>query len=101
MDPNAPRRRKVLLARPNDFLVIAMRSAVERAGFEPVALRSLEDCTAVGAGEVAGAVISTAVTSSVSESVGRVFTAIRSKYPRLPVAVATMLADGRAVEQLL
>lgn len=83
-----PATKKVLLARPHSFIVSEMRPSLERAGFVPSALESLAALEAGGTGALSGAIISTAVLSSVGASADEVFVALRKRYPRLPVLFA-------------
>jgi len=83
-----PVTKKVLLARPHSFIVSEMRPFLERSGFAPLPLENLAALEAGTVGSLSGAIISTAVLSSVGASADEVFTALRKKYPRLPVLFA-------------
>ncbi len=83
-----PVAKKILLARPHSFIVSEMRPFLEKAGFAPVKLESLTDLESGTVGSLSGAIISTAVVSSVGASPEEVFAAVRRKYPRLPVLFA-------------
>ena len=83
--------KKVLLARPHFFIVAEMRPFLEKAGFAPSKLETLADLGGETHGFLSGAVISTAVVSSVGASVEEVFSAVRAKYPRLPILFAGLL----------
>lgn len=80
--------RKVLLARPHTFIVSEMRPFLEQAGFAPAKLESLAELDSGRLGTLSGAIISTAVVSSVGASAEEVFAAVRRKYPRLPILFA-------------
>ena len=83
-----PVAKKVLLARPHSFIVSEMRPFLEKTGFTPVKLERLTDLELGTVGSLSGAIISTAVVSSVGASAEEVFAALRRKYPRLPVLFA-------------
>ena len=81
--------RKLLLARPHPFIMGPMADALTQGGFLPVARSagatpSLDD-------DIVGAVISTAVVSSVPEHYADVYITIRNRCPTLPVVFATLL----------
>lgn len=80
--------KKVLLARPHSFIVSEMRPFLENAGFTPVKLERLTDLESGTVGTLSGAIISTAVVSSVGASAEEVFAALRRKFPRLPILFA-------------
>lgn len=83
-----PIAKKVLLARPHSFIVSEMRPFLERSGFAPAPLENLAALNAGSPGALSGAIISTAVLSSVGASADEVFAALRKKYPRVPVLFA-------------
>lgn len=80
--------KKTLLARPHTFIVSEMRPFLEKSGFAPSKLDSLGDLQHGNVGTFNGAVISTAVISSVNASAEEVFTALRQRNPKLPVLFA-------------
>lgn len=79
--------RRVLLARPHAFIVDQMKPFLADAGFAPEAANTLAE---VGARSAAtrGAIISTAVVSSVAADAATVFAELRRASPRLPVLFA-------------
>ena len=81
---------RVLVARPNDFIVNFTTESLVRAGFEPVVSHSAEEFAEHLKQPLTGVVISTAVSSQVALSLGQVFQAVRKKHPTVPVAVTTM-----------
>lgn len=80
--------KKVLLARPHAFIVAEMRPFLERTGYLPTRLESLDDMDPGKLGSFSGAIISMAVVSSIPAKPGEVFAALRKRYPSLPVIFA-------------
>lgn len=80
--------KKVLLARPHTFIVAEMRPFLERGGYQPTRLESLDDMRTGKLGSFSGAIISTAVVSSIAAKPAEVFAALRQHYPALPVMFA-------------
>lgn len=80
--------KKVLLARPHAFIIAEMRPFLERSGYQPVKLESIGDIQSGKLGVFSGAIISTAVVSSIAEKPAEVFAELRKKYPSLPVIFA-------------
>lgn len=89
---------KVLLARPNDFLVNDMSVWLRSLGVEPVRLSKLSELAAHPVAEVAGLVLSSAVTSTIPESLGAAMAAVRKVFPHKPVLIAGLarLESARA-----
>ncbi len=89
---------KVVLARPHDFLVAQMKTWLLSLGVEPVRLGSLAELEALLPNEVAGVVVSTAVTSSVAATVGEALAAVARRLPvaRLAIAGMATVASARA-----
>ena len=81
---------RVLLARPHDFVVESMRTFLTRNGFEPLPVTTDEELLPALRQPLAGAVISTAVISTVKASVSEVYRAIRQAKPSLPLALASL-----------
>ena len=86
-------KNKVLLARPNPFIVDEMKGFLENCGYEPVPIKDLNELGGFPEDEVAGAVVSTTVISSVHESAEGVVEALRQRFPSIPVTFASMLAE--------
>lgn len=80
--------KKILLARPHAFIVAEMRPFLERSGYQPTRLESLDDMGPSKLGAFSGAIISTAVVSSIPAKAAEVFAALRKHYPALPVIFA-------------
>ncbi len=80
--------KKVLLARPHAFIVAEMRPFLERNDYQPTKLENVGDMQPGKLGTFSGAIISTAVVSSIPEKPAEVFTALRKHYPNLPVMFA-------------
>lgn len=89
--------RRVLLARPHAFIVNEMRPFLIEAGYMPVRIGSVEQLAHELASPARGAVISTAVTSSLGLDAGAVFRKVREFSPNLPVVFAGM-ADLATME---
>lgn len=79
---------KVLLARPHSFIVSEMRPFLERNGYQPVKLESINDMHPGKLGAFSGAIISTAVVSSIDAKPADVLAALRKHYPAMPVMFA-------------
>jgi hypothetical protein len=86
--------KKVLLARPHAFIVAEMRPFLERTGYQPGKLESLDEMDQGKLGSFSGAIISTAVVSSIPAKPAEVFTALRQHYPSLPVIFAGLTEFG-------
>jgi len=84
--------RQVLLVRPHDFIVESMSSLMRKAGFEPIRFKSISQLEQPWE-TAAGAVISTAVTSSVPVSLKEAYTLFRARHPTMPLAVASLARD--------
>lgn len=80
--------KKVLLARPHSFIVSEMRPFLEKGGFASSKLDSLSALDFRTLGAMNGAVISTAVISSVNATAQEIFATLRKNYPKLPVLLA-------------
>jgi DNA-binding NtrC family response regulator len=100
--------KRVLLARPHAFIVNQMRPFLLDAGYVAVGAQNLEHLRTELASNFNGAIISTAVTSTVGVDAAAVFRLVRERQPRLPVVFAGM-ADAatmrttaeRAVKELV
>ncbi|MCK9199867.1 MAG: hypothetical protein M0P59_06175 [Gallionella sp.] len=84
--------KKVLLARPHAFIVSEMRPFLERNGYQPTKLESIDDMHSGKLGSFSGAIISTAVVSSIAAKPAEVFAELRKRYPSLPVIFAGLTA---------
>lgn len=100
--------KRVLLARPHAFIVNQMRPFLLEAGYTPVGVQTLEQLARELGGPLQGAIISTAVSSTVDADAATVFRLVREKLPRMPVVFAGMadaatmrLSAGRAVKALV
>jgi len=85
-----PAERRVLLARPHAFIVDEMGPFLVEAGFTPVRIASLDELAAELGRPLCGAVVSTAISSSVAADAATVFRLVRERVPRLPVIFAGM-----------
>jgi len=84
---NLPR---VLLARPHAFIVNEMRPFLAEAGFTSVRIDSLEQLAQELRLPAKGAIISTAVSSSLGSDAATVFRQVREWGPNMPVVFAGM-----------
>lgn len=82
--------KRVLLARPHAFIVNQMRPFLLDAGYVAVGARDLDHLRTELASTFKGAIISTAVTSTVEADAAAVFRLVRERQPRLPVVFAGM-----------
>lgn len=80
----------VLIARPHTFIVSVMKPFLEESGFSTNKLEHISGLQAQLSG-ISGAVISLALSSSITESADDVFLKLRSLAPRVPVLFAAML----------
>lgn len=86
----------VLIARPHTFIVSVMKPFLEEGGFETDKLEHISGLSSQTSG-VAGAVISLALSSSITESAEHVFLKLKSLAPRVPVFLfAAMLTLEQA-----
>lgn len=60
-------KKKILLARPNMFLVNEMKDFLTVCGYEPTPIENLSDLDQHNSLEIGGMVISTAIASTVKE----------------------------------
>lgn len=96
--------KQILLARPHPFIVSEMCPFLEQNGFNPVKLGSLSELIKLKATPLNGVIISLAVQSSVEETAGMVFAAIRKQFPQLPIACAGLLdvaMANKTIRQML
>lgn len=96
--------KRVLLARPHAFIVEEMKPFLLECGYMPVKVSSLDELQSALALPANGAVISTALSSSIGADAATVFARLRQTAPSLPVMFAGMadvatirLTAGRAV----
>ncbi|RUP25715.1 MAG: hypothetical protein EKK45_18435 [Curvibacter sp.] len=83
-------KKNVLIARPHPFIVASMKPFLEEAGFGVSKLESLEEISAQGP-HPAGAIISLALSSPISQSAQEVFARLRGASTRTPILFASML----------
>lgn len=89
---------RVLLARPHDFLVEDVRTALVAAGAEPVSVDTLDALRAQKGAALVGAVASTAVISPMPCTLREVLTILAADFPTLPL-VLTGLAGFEVIVQ--
>jgi len=89
--------KRILLARPHPFIVKEMRPFLEELGYVPVPVNSMEQLAQELAHPAHGAIISTAISSTVNADAASVFRMIRERSVRLPVVFAGM-ADLETVK---
>jgi hypothetical protein len=94
--------RSVLLARPHPFIVAEMRPLLERLGFLPTPV-SFEALQAGSGRSAAGAIISTAISSSIPQTAPEIYQVLVEHAPQTPIAFAglTDIAVARSVIQRL
>ena len=81
---------KVLLARPNSFIVKHMKRLVEESGNTPLPISSIREVGGVQESELKAIVISTSVSSVVEESCFDVFEFVKKKFPSTPIFLASL-----------
>ena len=82
--------RKIILARPNQFIVKHMKHLVSDIGCDPMPLTSFQDINRVPNEIIAAFVISTSVTSVVQEGYIEVLHQVLTRYPDKPVFLAAL-----------
>lgn len=85
----------VLIARPHTFIVSVMKPFLEESGFETAKLEHISALASQTTG-ISGAVISLALSSSITESAEEVFLKLKTLAPRVPVLFAAMLSFEQA-----
>jgi hypothetical protein len=91
---------KVILARPNPFIVDKMKGFLVNCGYTPTPLKDLHDIDNMASDGVVGAVVSTTVVSSVDESAEDVVIALRKHFGPIPVMFASMVPEEAIKETL-
>jgi len=81
---------RVLLARPHTFIVNEMRPFLVEAGFASVRINSMEQLAEELRLPAKGAIISTAVSSSLGADTATVFRRVREWNPNMPIVFAGM-----------
>lgn len=87
--------KSVLIARPHTFIVSVMKPFLEEGGFGTDKLEHISGLSSQSSG-ISGAVISLALSSSITESADEVFLKLKSVAPRVPVLFAAMLSLEQA-----
>jgi len=87
--------KSVLIARPHTFIVAVMKPFLEEGGFGTDKLEHISGLPVQSLG-ISGAVISLALSSSITESADEVFLKLKSVAPRVPVLFAAMLSLEQA-----
>lgn len=82
--------RTVLIARPHTFIVSVMKPFLEEGGFGTDKLEHINGLPKQSSG-ISGAVISLALSSSITESADEVFLKLKRVTARVPVLFAAML----------
>ena len=85
----------VLIARPHTFIVSVMKPFLEECGFATDKLEHISDLP-LQSRQISGAVISLALSSSITESAQDVFLKLKSTAPQVPVLFAAMLSLEQA-----
>jgi hypothetical protein len=84
---------RVVLLRPNDFIVDAMLALLKLEGFDARRLHHLGELTQEDPAALRGAVASTAASSAVRESFVEVVTRLKQFAPDAPLVATTMARD--------
>ena len=92
--------KSILSARPHPFIVADMAPLLAALGFEPIRLKSLASVDNAGTATWHGAIISLAISSSVSATAAEVVRASHAKAPWLPLAFAGMVPMEVAVQTI-
>jgi hypothetical protein len=92
---------KVIVARPNDFIVAPFSAVIERLGLSRVPVTTPEALDQVPLEQAVGAVISLAVTSSMPLTFVEVLTRLRARAPRLPLVATSLLRDAERVQSAI
>ncbi|MFY0689550.1 MAG: hypothetical protein JXQ90_20435 [Cyclobacteriaceae bacterium] len=87
----AMKTKKILLARPNKFIVDEMKGLLKDSNFLPVPISNLDEIHKFSKEEVGGVVVSTAVISSIKEDYEDVILDVTSAFPGIPVMLATLV----------
>lgn len=82
--------RKIILARPNQFIVEHMKHLVNDLGCDPMPITSFQDIQKLPKESIAAFVISTSVTSVVRKGYLDVLQEILTNYPDKPIFLATL-----------
>ncbi len=81
---------KILLARPNSFIVKHMRRLIEESGNTPLPITKTAELDGISASELRAIVISTSVSSVVEEGYFEVFEIVKERFPDIPVFLASL-----------
>ena len=79
----------VLLARPSSLIVKDMRHLISSTGLEPKPMRSLQEFENYNEADVAGIVISTALSSAVKDKYWDVIIKSMEHFPKKPIFLAS------------
>jgi hypothetical protein len=83
--------KKVLLARPNVFIVKEMKNFITEANYEPIPIANVSELDNYNPSEIGGIVISTAITSTVNEDYQDLVKIVKDKFPNTTVLLATLI----------
>ncbi len=84
-------KKRILLARPNSFIVKSMKKLIEDAGYIPTPLESLDQIAGYSASEIGGFVISTGVSSVVKASYSETIINAIATHPDRPILLASLI----------
>lgn len=93
-------RNKVILARPHPMLAGGMTRFLTELGYTPAPLGDASQIAAAMTDGLVGAVISTAVVSSIKESAPEIFALLRAQRPAIPVIFATLVESDKMIDVL-
>lgn len=81
--------KKIILARPSSLIVTDMKTLMTATGYEPRPIGDINELTAIHHSEVAGIVISTALSSTVKEKYWEVIQRSVALFPGKPIFLAS------------
>lgn len=81
--------KKIILARPSSLIVTDMKTLMTATGYEAYPINALSELTAINQHDVAGIVISTALSSTVKEKYWEVIKRSAALFPDKPIFLAS------------
>lgn len=81
--------KKIILARPSSLIVTDMKTLMTATGYEAYPIGALSELTVINQSEVAGIVISTALSSTVKEKYWEVIQRSVALFPGKPIFLAS------------
>lgn len=84
--------KKILLARPNTFIVNEMTKFINELDYIPVPIKNSSELNNYSSDEIGGIVISTAISSTVNEGYDEMLKLVNEKYASVPVVLVSLIA---------